>query len=276
MVANREGSILIKKTWVVWLGILLLGAVLASGCGAQGAKKGDTVTLNYTLTLEDGTVYATSSKGDPLKATLGKSTLISGFEEAVIGMQVGDLKTITLPPEKAYGPYRPELLQVVSKSQLPASVPPEVGQKLQATGKDGKPIPAVITKVSGDNVTLDANLPLAGRTLTFNIGLVAIEENPGTDSSINQTSLSWLLLALMTLAFGLTFFYSRSQRRKLDRVRIGLARRSEGLLDELGRLDDDFEGGKIGEEAYRRLRSRNKADLVELIQRLKDEHVTSS
>jgi peptidylprolyl isomerase len=257
-----------KKKSAVLLALLLLGAVLMSGCAANGAKRGDTVKINYTLKLDDGSVYSTTNGKAPLQVTLGKGTLIPGFEEALIGMQVGESKTIQVPPEKAYGPHRPELVEVVSKSKLPASVPPEVGQQLQAKGGDGKPLPVVITQVTGDNVTLDANSPLAGKTLTFNIELVAIGENQATGNSINPMSLGWVLLALVTLAFGLTFFYSRSQRRKLEQERLSLARRSEGLLDELGRLDDNFEGGKIGEEAYRKVRAQKTAQLVKLIQRL--------
>jgi len=259
---------MMKKTWLLLLGILLLGAVLASGCAARQAKDGDTVKLNYTLTLEDGTVYGTSVGGEPLQVTLGKGALIPGFEEAVVGMRIGDTQTITLPPEEAYGLRRPELVDIVSRSMLPEGVEPVVGGQLEATAKDGTPLMVVITEFTDTTVTVDANPPLAGRTLTFEIELVAIGENVAASDRARQTSLSWLLLApaALALAAGLAFVYFRS-RRRLRRVRGSPVRRSKGLLAELARLDDDFAGGKIAKEAYRKARAQKKARLVKLMQR---------
>lgn len=257
-----------KKTWLVLLGSLLLGAVLASGCAAQRAKDGDTVTVNYTLTLEDGTVADTSAGGEPLQFTLGEGKLISGFEEAVVGMRIGDTKTVTLPPEKAYGPRRPELVGVVSRSKLPEGLEPVVGQELQTTRQDGAPVTVIVTEVTEDTVTLDANPPLAGKTLTFDVELVAIEENVASSNRANPTSFSWVLLALAVgvLASGFAFFYL-SRRRRLRPVRVGPVHRSKGLLAELARLDDDF---RIAEEAYHKARARKKAELVKLMERSKE------
>jgi peptidylprolyl isomerase len=255
-----------KKTWLVLLGSLLLGAVLASGCAAKQAKDGDTVKLNYTLTLEDGTVYGTSVGGEPLQVTLGKGALIPGFEEAVVGMRIGDTKTITLPPEKAYGLRRPELVEVVSRSMLPEGVEPVVGGQLEATAKDGTPLTVAVTEFTDTTVTVDANPPLAGKTLTFNIELVAIGENLAAGGSARQTGLSWWLLApvALALAASLAFVYVRSRRRP---ARGSPARRSERLLAEIAHLDDDFEGGKIAKQTYRKVRAQKKARLVKLMQR---------
>jgi len=258
-----------KKTWLVLLGTLLLGAVLVSGCAAQGAKAkvGDTVTVNYTLTLEDGTVYDTSHGGEPLQFTLGKSEVISGFEEAVIGMRAGDSKTVTIPPEKAYGPHRPELVGAISRSKLPEGLEPVVGQELNTTRQDGAPLTVVVVEVNEDTVTLDANPPLAGKTLTFTVQLVALEENPAPTDSAKQAGLSrwWFLAPVgLALAAGVAFFYFRSRRKP---VRAGPARKSEKLLTELARLDDDFVGGRIAEAAYRQARRQKKTQLVRLIHR---------
>jgi peptidylprolyl isomerase len=256
-----------KKTWVVLLGILLLSAAWMTGCAGQRAKDGDAVKVHYTLMLEDGNVYDSSVGREPLQVTLGEGALIQGFEEAVIGMRVGDTKTVALPPEKAYGPYRPELVEVVSRGWLPEGLEPAVGQELEATAQDGSPITVVITEVTETTVTVDANLPLAGRTLTFEIELVAIGENLAARDSAGQAGLSWLLLALAlgVLAAGFAFFYLRGWRR-LRRVRASPARRSERLLAEIARLDDDFEDGRIAKAAYRQARKQKKAQLVRLMQ----------
>src|SRR5574341_2080757 len=226
-----------KKTWLILLGVLLLGAVLESGCAAQRAKDGDTVTVHYTLTLEDGTVYATSSGGEPLQFTLGGGEVISGFEEAVVGMRAGDKKTVTLPPEKAYGQRHPELVGVVSRSKLPEGTEPVVGQELHTTRQDGAPVTVIVTEVTEDTVTLDANPPLAGRTLTFTVELVAIEENPAPAGRAIPTCCSWVHLALAggVLAAGIAFFYF-SRRRRPQRMRVNPARRSEGLRSEERRV----------------------------------------
>ena len=257
-----------KKRWIVLLGVLLLGAVLASGCAAQGARKGDTVSVDYTVALEDGTVYDTSSGIEPLKVTLGEGKVISGFEEALIGMRVGDSKTVTLPPEKAYGPHRPELVAVISKSKLPESVPAEVGQRLQGTGKNGAPLPMIITEVAEDTVTVDANSPLAGKTLTLDLKLIAIEENPATGGNISRASLNWAILAVAAaLASGFIFFFLKKRGGSRPVSNGSLANTSERLLYELARLDDDF---KATERTYRELRAQKKAELVRLTRQSKE------
>jgi len=139
------------------------------------AKSGDIVKVHYTGTLEDGTVFDTSVEREPLEFTLGQGQLIPGFEQAVIGMKVGDLKTIEIPADQAYGPHRDDLILVIERDQLPVDLDPKVGQQLQMMQADGRSIVVTITDVFETTVTIDANHPLAGKKLTFEIELVEIE-----------------------------------------------------------------------------------------------------
>jgi peptidylprolyl isomerase len=169
---------LIKKWQAILLSVLLIGIIALNGCsGAQKVKDGDTVKVDYTLTLDDGTVYDTSEGKEPLEFTLGDNKVIKGFEKAVLGMKVGETKTMTIPPDEAYGQYHDELVYVLDKSnlpELPAGEEPQVGQKLQGTDSNGQTVIATIIKVDETTVTVDANHPLAGKNLTFEITLVEI------------------------------------------------------------------------------------------------------
>lgn len=138
------------------------------------AKQGDTVKVHYTGKLDDGTVFDSSQERDPLEFTIGTGTIIPGFEQAVIGMAPGESKTEVIPTDRAYGPYLEEMVLQVERQQLPTDIDPEVGQQLQLQHPTGEVIPVVITDVSSSTVTLDANHPLAGEDLTFDIQLVAI------------------------------------------------------------------------------------------------------
>ncbi len=139
------------------------------------AQNGDTVKVDYTLKLADGTVYDTSVGKTPFEFTLGKNKVIAGFEKAVIGMKVGDSKTVTILAAEAYGAYNDKLVQVVPRSQLPQGMTLQVGQKLQATNTDGTTSVVTIVKVDDTTVTVDGNSPLAGKDLTFDIKLLEIE-----------------------------------------------------------------------------------------------------
>lgn len=138
------------------------------------AKVGDTIKVHYTGTLEDGTVFDTSVGREPLQFTIGRGQMISGFEKGVVGLNLSESKTITIPADQAYGPYRADLVQVVARDQLPTDSELEVGQVLQASQPDGKIILVTITNVTDSNVTLDANHRLAGKPLTFEIQLVEL------------------------------------------------------------------------------------------------------
>lgn len=135
---------------------------------------GDTVKVHYTGRLDDGTVFDSSLEREPLEFTTGSGEVIPGFEEGVIGMNVGDTKTITIPAEQAYGPHRTDLVAVFEREQFPPDLSPEIGQQLQLRQQNGQPFVVTVTEVCDTCVTLDANHPLAGKDLTFDLQLVEI------------------------------------------------------------------------------------------------------
>lgn len=139
-----------------------------------GVKKGDTVKVHYTGRLEDGTVFDSSIGGEPLQFKVGEGMLIEGFEKSVIGMNVGESKTVNIDAEKAYGPYHDELVAIIGRDRFPEDLELEVGQQLQLRQENGHVIFVTVVDITENNVTLDANHPLAGRTLVFDIQLVEI------------------------------------------------------------------------------------------------------
>jgi peptidylprolyl isomerase len=138
------------------------------------AKQGDTVSVHYTGKLDDGTVFDSSEGGAPLEFAIGSGSVIPGFEQAVIGMSPGDSKTATIPSDDAYGPYYEDRVLVVERQQIPADLPIDIGSQLQIQQQGGAAIPVVITDITDGEVTLDANHPLAGENLIFEIRLVSI------------------------------------------------------------------------------------------------------
>ena len=138
------------------------------------AKYGDTVKVHYTGRLDDGTVFDTSANGEPLQFTIGSGQIIPGFEQAVVGMNPGESKTVKILAEDAYGQRREDLIIEVEKSQLPEGLKPEVGLQLQSRQPDGRIVVLTIADMTESHVTLDANHPLAGKDLTFEIQLVEI------------------------------------------------------------------------------------------------------
>ena len=146
------------------------------------AKEGDKVKVHYTGKLEGGEVFDSSEctedgcncDSSPLEFTLGKGEVIPGFEKAVIGMSEGEAKTFTVPVHEAYGNRNEEMIVAVERGHVPADLTPEVGMRLEVTQEDGQEFSVVITEVTETHVTLDANHPLAGRNLTFDIKLVEI------------------------------------------------------------------------------------------------------
>jgi peptidylprolyl isomerase len=138
------------------------------------AKQGDTVKIHYTGTLADGSVFDSSAGHDPLEFTIGSSQVIIGFEEAVLGMCVGDSKHVTIPVDKAYGRRNDDLVIKAPREHIPADLDPQVGQKLQMGGAGGELVQVMVTDVTATHVILDANPPLAGKDLNFQIELVSI------------------------------------------------------------------------------------------------------
>lgn len=139
-------------------------------------EDGNTVKVHYTGTLKDGSVFDSSAEREPLEFKLGEGQLIPGFEKAVIGLEEGDKTKVDIPVEEAYGEAREELVINVPKDQLPDDVEPEIGMQLQVNQPDGQPVPVRIAEISDDELTLDANHPLAGKDLSFEIELVEIKE----------------------------------------------------------------------------------------------------
>ncbi|MEW5994056.1 MAG: peptidylprolyl isomerase [Candidatus Zixiibacteriota bacterium] len=138
------------------------------------AKTGDHVKVHYTGKLDDGTVFDSSQDREPLEFVIGEGRLIPGFEQGVIGMQTGDKKTVSIPPDEGYGTRRDDLVISVPKSSFPSNITPTVGQRLEMTQRDGNPVKVTVSAIEEESVTLDANHPLAGRTLEFDIELVAV------------------------------------------------------------------------------------------------------
>ena len=138
------------------------------------AKQGDTVNVHYTGKLGDGTVFDTSRSRHPLQFTIGKGQVIAGFEQAVAGMNPGESKTVTIPVDQAYGQRREDMLVTMERSKLPADLDPKVGQRLELTQMDDQNILVTVTAVTDQTMTLDANHPLSGKVLVFEIELIGI------------------------------------------------------------------------------------------------------
>lgn len=140
------------------------------------ADTGDTVKVNYTGKLTDGTVFDSSEGKDPLHFIVGRQEVISGFDKAVIGMVVGEQKTIAIPFSEAYGPHHQKLVEKVDRSLLPDGLELVVGGQLQVTREDGEIMYFFINELTDESVTLDANHPLAGKDLTFDIEMLDIKK----------------------------------------------------------------------------------------------------
>jgi len=138
------------------------------------AKKGDKVKVHYTGTLTDGTVFDSSLEREPIEFELGAGQMIAGFDKAVDGMSIGDKKTTEIPSAEAYGEKRDDMMVLVPNDKVPADIKPEVGMQLSMQQPDGQPLPVVIAEVNDENIVLDANHPLAGKDLNFEIELVEI------------------------------------------------------------------------------------------------------
>ncbi len=137
-------------------------------------KTGDTVRIHYTGILDDGTRFDSSEGRDPLQFEVGSGQIIPGLDEALPGMVVGDKKTVNVPAEAAYGAVDPNARQEVPREQIPADIPLDPGTQLQMRTPDGRAMPVTVAEVTETVVTLDANHPLAGKDLTFDIELVSV------------------------------------------------------------------------------------------------------
>lgn len=138
------------------------------------AESGNTVQVHYRGTLNDGSEFDCSAGRDPLEFTIGKGMVIKGFDNAVTGMAVGDKKTVRIPCAEAYGKKNDELIVTMERARLPKEFIAEVGQHLRLMSPEGKPLVATVSEVRPDAYILDANHPLAGEDLTFEIELVGL------------------------------------------------------------------------------------------------------
>lgn len=143
------------------------------------AKPGDRVIVHYSGSLEDGTIFSSTYEEDqPFEFTLGEESILPSFQNAVIGMNEGETKTISVPPEDGYGEHKTEFVLKMERTQAPPDLELEVGKRLQIRLSDGTMRVVTVVAITEENVILDANDPLAGKTLTFEIELVEIS-SPG-------------------------------------------------------------------------------------------------
>jgi len=137
------------------------------------AREGDTVKVHFKGTLDDGTEFARTSEESPIEFTIGEGALIPGFEEETVGMSEGETKTVRLEAERGFGHKRADLISKIPRSAVPENIELSVGLQLQMTTSSGDPVQVVITDISEDDLTIDANPPLVGEPLNFAIELVA-------------------------------------------------------------------------------------------------------
>ena len=137
-------------------------------------QEGNTVKVHYTGTLDDGTVFDSSVGREPLEFTIGQGQMIPGFERGVVGMELGEKRTVVVAADQAYGVHRPDGVFEVERTEIPTTIPLQQGMQLQANGPGGQPVTMTVLEVSDEKVKLDANHPLAGKDLTFEIEIVEI------------------------------------------------------------------------------------------------------
>ncbi len=138
------------------------------------AKEGDTVRVHYTGRLDDGSEFDSSKGRDPIEFKIGDGDILKGVEDAVVGLEPGQSNSVTLPAQDAYGERRDDMIQEIERNVLPGDIEPEVGLQLQAQSPGGNPMLLTITEVQDEKITVDANHPLAGKDLTFDLELVEI------------------------------------------------------------------------------------------------------
>jgi len=142
------------------------------------AKAGDTVRVHYEGQLSDGTIFDSSLEREPIEFILGQDTVIPGFEQAVIGMEVGESKDVSIPPEEGFGEYSEDLVVNIEKTILPPDINPELGMQLEVSSEEEEeeetPRVFTIADIAEDSITLDGNHPLAGAEIAFKIELLEI------------------------------------------------------------------------------------------------------
>lgn len=138
------------------------------------AKAGDKVRVHYKGQLSDGTIFDSSLEREPIEFILGQDTVIPGFEDAVIGMEAGESKDVSIPPEEGFGEYSEDLVVNIEKTILPPEINPELGMQLEVSSEEETPRVFTIADIAEDSITLDGNHPLAGKEIAFKITLLEI------------------------------------------------------------------------------------------------------
>jgi peptidylprolyl isomerase len=138
------------------------------------AKEGDMVKVHYTVKLGDGTIIGSTTNHEPLQFTIGEGQILPGFEQAVVGMNPGESKTIEVPADQSFGPHLDEMVVVIDRARLPGDFNPKIGEQVQFRQEDGQIATVLVTDVSGSSITIDANHPLSGKDLTFDIQFLEV------------------------------------------------------------------------------------------------------
>lgn len=141
----------------------------------SNAEAGKVVQVHYTGKLDDGSVFDSSQGREPLEFTVGSGQVISGFDQAITGMEVGETRSARIPADEAYGPRREDLVLEIDREQIPEGVEVSVGTQLQLQQQDGQSVPVTVADMGPQSVTLDANHPLAGQDLIFELELVDVK-----------------------------------------------------------------------------------------------------
>ncbi len=139
-------------------------------------KSGNKIKIHYHGRLSDGAVFDSSKGRAPLEFTVGSGSVIGGFDEGVKGMVVGEKKTIEIPFQEAYGPEDPSMIMKFPHDRLPEGLQPEIGMQLNVNNTSGEHFPVVVTEINADFIVLNANHPLAGKDLIFDLELVEIAD----------------------------------------------------------------------------------------------------
>ena len=144
----------------------------------ERAKYGDKIKVHYTGKLTNGRVFDSSIDRNPIVFTIGQEQMIPDFEQAFIGMSPGESKRITIDSDKAFGPYREDLLTKINSENISPELEPKVGQRIEASRRNGQKVVVTIIAVNESGVTVNANHPLAGEDLTFDLELIEIARSP--------------------------------------------------------------------------------------------------
>ena len=174
---ERNVSELIYSVKAGLMFFVMAAVILAGGCGQEEVvKEGSIVKVMYEGILADGSVFDRSEEGQPLEFTAGRGEVIPGFDKAILGMKLNEVKEFTVPPEEAYGQRNEALFRKVTPSFFPDDMTLQLNMMLNLQDQNGRPFPGTITEITEDSITIDLNHPLAGKELTFKVEIVGMEQ----------------------------------------------------------------------------------------------------